>query len=156
MQSNDTRIALRRCHRHVTAALLCTLLFAAGCAAPGQRQPDATPPVRGLPEVAPETTAPPPTTTASPTLALRQDSARAAADGDFYRAVALLERAIRIEPSEPRLWLDLARLHLAHGDLDDAEQFARKALTLTRDHPALEQEAWLIIDQVQALEAPPS
>ncbi|NJN51715.1 MAG: tetratricopeptide repeat protein [Gammaproteobacteria bacterium] len=83
------------------------------------------------------------------TLALREESLQAASRGDTAEAIALIERAIRIEPDRPELWIDLARLHLDEGDAVGAEQFARKALLYTRTRHDLEQQAYLIISQAQ-------
>src|SRR5690606_28745671 len=43
---------------------------------------------------------------------------------------ATLERALRIEPAAPAIWLELARLELAQGRYARAEQLARKAESL--------------------------
>jgi len=87
----------------------------------------------------------------SVTLALREQSVAAAARGDHDQAVALIERALRIEPSRPELWIDLARLHLEEGDKSGAEQFARKALLFTKNRPDLEQQAYTLISNAQRL-----
>lgn len=50
--------------------------------------------------------------------------------GDYARAAATLERALRIEPAAPAIWLELARLELAQGRYARAEQLARKAESL--------------------------
>jgi cytochrome c-type biogenesis protein CcmH/NrfG len=68
----------------------------------------------------------------------------------MYQAVALLERAIRIDPGDPQLWLELSRLHLGQGAFDEAEQMARKALSLAGTRYQLEQDAWVVIDQARA------
>jgi len=95
----------------------------------------------------------PPTPHADPTvtLALREQSLAAAARGDRDQAVALIEKALRIEPNRPELWIDLARLHLEEGDKSGAEQFARKALLFTKDRPELEQQAYTLISDAQRL-----
>jgi Flp pilus assembly protein TadD len=85
----------------------------------------------------------------SVTLALREQSLAAAARGDSAGAIALIERALRIEPNRAELWIDLARLHLDEGDAAGAEQFARKALLFTRDRPDLEQSAYSLISEAQ-------
>jgi Tfp pilus assembly protein PilF len=84
------------------------------------------------------------------TLALQDDSERAAAAGDLPKAIQILERAIRIQPDKPELWLDLARLHLKEGNPAQAEQFARKALLFTGQRYDLEQQAWVIIADAKA------
>jgi Tfp pilus assembly protein PilF len=129
--------------------VLLAAVLLAGCASPqpAPRPPGASPlPPQSGTESPPSDALPAP----SVTLALRRDSARAAAVGDTHRAIELLERAIRIEPAEPQLWLDLAHLHLEQGSFDEAEQFARKALSLAGDRYQLEQDAWLLIDHAQA------
>ena len=45
-------------------------------------------------------------------------------------AAASLERAIRIEPNNPWLYLELARVHFASGNLQQAEAQARRAASL--------------------------
>ena len=46
------------------------------------------------------------------------------------RAVASLERAIRIDPRHPRPWLELAQLRFDGGDITQAENLALKARSL--------------------------
>ena len=50
--------------------------------------------------------------------------------GDYPAAAATLERALRIAPGAPALWLELARVRLLEGDFAQAEQLARKAGSL--------------------------
>ena len=66
----------------------------------------------------------------SPSAVLMQQARSHAALGEYPEAAASLERAIRIEPSNPWLWLELARVHYAAGDLRQAEAHARKAASL--------------------------
>ena len=53
-----------------------------------------------------------------------------AAVGDLGAAAADIERALRLEPAQPRLWLELGELRLRQGQRDQARNMARKALTL--------------------------
>src|SRR5712691_11567484 len=58
----------------------------------------------------------------SAAIASLMDSARADnAAGKLANAAASLERALRIEPRNPRLWQELARLRLKQGDYAQAE-----------------------------------
>ena len=50
--------------------------------------------------------------------------------GDLDGASATLDRALRIEPNNPLLWIELGRLRLAENDARQAENCARKALAL--------------------------
>jgi hypothetical protein len=52
------------------------------------------------------------------------------AAGSYAAATASIERALRIEPNNPALWIELAEVKAAVGDFDQAEMMARKALTL--------------------------
>lgn len=66
----------------------------------------------------------------SPSAVLMQQSRAHLALGEYPEAAASLERAIRIEPGNPWLWLELARVHYAAGDRRQAEAHARKASSL--------------------------
>jgi uncharacterized protein HemY len=153
--------------RAVSLLALCSLLGA--CAIPvTPTYPRPTPapapvppPARTVPPATPTPTPPvPPTPAPTPpaaprpapsvTLALVEESDAARARGDYDKAVALLERAIRIEPDRPELWLSLAKAHLAQGDYAAAEQLARKSLLFTGKRYDLEQQAWSVIGAAEA------
>ncbi len=53
-----------------------------------------------------------------------------AAAGDLDAAAADIEHALRLQPAQPRLWLELGELRLRQGQRDQARTLARKALTL--------------------------
>ncbi len=58
------------------------------------------------------------------------DSARNdVAAGRLANAAASLERALRIEPRNPRLWHELARVRLLQGDRVQAETLAARSNT---------------------------
>jgi len=50
--------------------------------------------------------------------------------GDTDRAAATLERALRIDPRDPMLWLSLAEVRLEQGNRAQAAELARRAETL--------------------------
>ena len=52
------------------------------------------------------------------------------ASGDYAHALADIERAIRIEPRNPYLWLELGETHLALDDRQQAAATARKAMSV--------------------------
>ena len=111
-------------------------------------------PTQPAPQPVPQ--APPPAQPAAPkqqstvTLALQDEAQRAATAGDLPKAIQILERAIRIQPDSPQLWIELARCHLKEGNAAQAEQFARKALLFTGGRYDLEQQAWVIIADARA------
>jgi Tfp pilus assembly protein PilF len=52
------------------------------------------------------------------------------ASGDHAHALADIERAIRIEPRNPYLWLELGEIHLSRDDPRQAAAMARKAVSV--------------------------
>ncbi len=52
------------------------------------------------------------------------------AHGELDGASSTLDRALRIEPNNPLLWIELGRLRLAENDAHQAEGCGRKALAL--------------------------
>lgn len=50
--------------------------------------------------------------------------------GDLDGASSTLDRALRIEPNNPLLWIELGRLRLAENDAHQAEGCGRKALSV--------------------------
>ena len=85
-----------------------------------------------------EAGSPPP---ASPTAALVEQGRRQSADGQYDQAVASVERALRIEPGNPWLWLELAQIHRSAGNARQADGHARKALSLAGTDRTAEQAA---------------
>ena len=61
---------------------------------------------------------------------LLERSREQSANGAYAAAAASLERALRIDPNNPVLWIELAEVKSAEGDDEQAEMMARKALTL--------------------------
>jgi len=79
--------------------------------------------------------------TASPTAALLEQGRLQSADGEYDQAIASLERALRIEPGNPWLWLELAQIHRSAGNERQADAHARKALSLAGMDGTAEQAA---------------
>ena len=77
------------------------------------------------PSPAPEAPAP---NAASVALLERSRGERDA--GRYDQAAASLERALRIDPNNALIWIELAEVKAADGDRNQAEEMARKALTL--------------------------
>jgi len=74
-----------------------------------------------------------------------------AASGDFGQAAATLERALRIEPENPLLWIELGRVRLAESNPAQADSMGRKALALATGDAAAQASAWhLIADSLKA------
>jgi cytochrome c-type biogenesis protein CcmH/NrfG len=119
--------------------LLLLAVLAAGCVTQPEQKPDeppVPPPVTPAPPAAKETIA----------VAGLLESARAdAAAGKHANAAASLERALRIEPRNPRLWQELARVRLQQGQYAQAENVAVRSNSWAGDDKALRAENWRLI-----------
>ncbi len=117
------------------------LLALAGCAGVDER--DAGPePVEKRPDYTPVTppvtpprppARPPQPSTSSAWQPLVDRAAQAAAGGDYDQALALLERAQRIDPDDARIYLGLAQTHRAAGDAAMARASAERGLLYCRN-----------------------
>jgi tetratricopeptide (TPR) repeat protein len=128
-------------------ALIC-LLCLTGCAtAPGPEAPAPEAP----PQEAPAQEPPAPQAgqpRENVAIAGLVDSARAdAAAGRLPNAAAALERALRIEPRNPRLWQELARVRMKQGDYSQAESLAQRSNTWGGTDNRLRAENWGLIAQ---------
>ena len=86
----------------------------------------------------------------TPAIALLMDTARADTEaGRLSNAAASLERALRIEPRNPRLWQELARVRLKQGDYAQAENVARRSNSWAGGEAALRAENWRLIAQAR-------
>jgi Flp pilus assembly protein TadD len=65
--------------------------------------------------------------------------------GDFGAATATVERALRIEPNNPLLWIELGQVHLAEGNTSQAESMGRKAVALAVGDPNAQSSAWRLV-----------
>ncbi len=131
------------------SALLAATLLLSGCPAPLRSSPDVGAP--GNPT--PNTQAPTPASPNSPSLppppppqpppppprenhlspatrSLVTQAHTLVAHGDLDGASSTLDRALRIEPNNPLLWVELGRLRLAESDAHQGEVCGRKALAL--------------------------
>ncbi len=89
----------------------------------------------------------PPVSPASQTL-LNESRSHSAA-GRYPQAAASIERAIRIEPRQPVLWLELGNIRLKEGDYVQAESLGRKALSLSAGDAALSARAQQLISNAR-------
>ena len=76
------------------------------------------------------------------------ETARAdAAAGKLSTAAASIERALRIEPRNPRLWQELARIRLQQGQFVQVESVAARSNSFAGADNALRAENWRLIAQ---------
>jgi tetratricopeptide (TPR) repeat protein len=118
-------------------AALLPVLLASGCVMMPPTQtaprPAGTPDssAEGEPVPAPEPARPAPASgAASASATLLEQSRAERAAGSYAEAAASIERALRIEPDNAWLWLELGEVRLAAGDPRQAGEMARRALSL--------------------------
>jgi tetratricopeptide (TPR) repeat protein len=71
--------------------------------------------------------------------------------GDFPGATASLERALRIEPNNPLLWIEMGRLRMDQRNYAQADGMGRKALSMSVGDDRTQSQAWqLIADSYRA------
>lgn len=74
-------------------------------------------------------------------VALQSQAGQERAAGDYARAAATLERALRIDAADPNLWLALAEIRLAQDQPVQAAQLARRAASLARQDSPIHRRA---------------
>ncbi|MBP7610902.1 MAG: tetratricopeptide repeat protein [Steroidobacteraceae bacterium] len=71
--------------------------------------------------------------------------------GDLPGAAGSLDRALRIEPNNPLLWIEMGRLRMDQRNYAQAESMGRKALSMAVGDSHTQSSAWqLIADSLQA------
>src|SRR5437899_2075148 len=86
----------------------------------------------------------------TPAIASLMDSARAdTTGGRLANAAASLERALRIEPRNPRLWQELSRVRLLQRDYVQAESCAARSNSWAGSDDALRADNWRLIAQAR-------
>lgn len=115
-----------------------------------QTQPAPPPPQIAEPEPLP------PPVVREPTLgpasrALVGQAQTQLASKNFAVAASSIERALRIEPDNPLLWIELGKVRQAEGNYVQAENMARKAVSMASNAPRAQSAAWsLIADSYRA------
>jgi len=96
--------------------------------------------------------APPPVAgTQNVAVAGLMETARAdSGAGRYANAAATLERALRIEPRNARLWHELARVRLTQGEYEQAESIAARSNAWAGSDGALRADNWRLIAEARA------
>ncbi|MGE0485734.1 MAG: tetratricopeptide repeat protein [Gammaproteobacteria bacterium] len=82
------------------------------------------------------------------TASLLAAAMQAVTRDDWERALAALERAVKLAPDDAGLWYQLAYVHHRRGDHEQAVQTARRALSLPVS-AAERARTWLLIAEVE-------
>ena len=136
----------------VRAVSAAALLVLAACATPTGPAPLPPP----LPVPPDETTKPTDPTAGrkATTDFLVQEARSYIRAGRLDQGADLLERALRIDPQNGTIWLELAAANLDRGETRRAEQNARKALVLLP--PPRHRDAWAVIADARAKHGDPA
>ena len=109
-----------------------------------QPQPAPTPEATPVPEQPPRP--PPKQFKLSPaTNALVQQAHTQAHSGAFVPAATTIERALRIEPENPLLWIELGQIRLSENNPGQADSMGHKALALATGDAQAQASAWRLI-----------
>jgi len=149
-------------------ALLAASALLAACAVPSPYEKPA-PPTEQQPETPPAETRPgePPSTVEEPqpqpapvvreptlgaaSRALVGQAQTQVATKNYAVAASSIERALRIEPDNPLLWIELGKVRLVEGNYVQAENMGRKAVSMSVNAPRAQSSAWkLIADSYRA------
>ena len=122
-------------------AFLLALLLA-GCATPpGPEKPQEAPPPKEIP--------PPPQAQTTAVASLMESARADTAAGRLANAAASLERALRIEPRNARLWHELAQVRLRQRDYAQAASLANRSNTLAGPDAELRAANQRLIDEAR-------
>lgn len=67
------------------------------------------------------------------------------ASNNYAVAAASIERALRIEPDNALLWIELGKVRQAEGNYVQAENMGRKAASMSVNAPRANSAAWTLI-----------
>jgi uncharacterized protein HemY len=150
---------MAQAHLSLRLGVALAAVLLGGCPSPAPRLSPSGSPVSSVPQTgsspsAPAPRPPPPAreNRLSPaTQSLVTQARTLIAHGDLDGASSTLDRALRIEPNNPLLWIELGRLRLAENDAHQAEGCARKALAFASgDRGTQKQAGRLLADALRA------
>lgn len=87
----------------------------------------------------------PKTEDSTPIRALLNEANAAVNNNDLTKAASLLNRAVRIEPTNESIWFDLAQISLHQKEYAKAEQLASKSISFAGNNQELIRNNWEII-----------
>src|SRR4051812_31900539 len=156
---------MKRSQQRLLLLIASALLGACAVPSPYEKsapppQPPETPPAETRPGAPPSTVEEPQPLPApvahEPTLgaasrALVSQAQTQVATKNYPVAASSIERALRIEPDNPLLWIELGKVRFAEGNYVQAENMARKAVSMSVNAPRAQSSAWkLIADSFRA------
>ncbi len=114
--------------------------------------PETPPPsVKPQAPISPPSPAPVETESAPPAVvALLQQAEIDRQQGNLDQAASRIERALRIQPQNPKLWHTLAKIRLEQHQPRLAEELAKKSISLSGDRELLRRN-WLLIAEARRM-----
>jgi len=107
----------------------------------------ATPPPSVMEPLPRERPRRPPATLTPASRALVSQAEAQRKKGDLPGASVTLDRALRIEPNNPLLWIEMGRLRMDQRNYAQAENMGRKALSMSVGDDTTQAQAWELIAQ---------
>jgi tetratricopeptide (TPR) repeat protein len=89
----------------------------------------------------------PPATLSPASQALVAQAQAQRKKGDLPGASVTLDRALRIEPNNPLLWIEMGELRMDQRNYAQAENMGRKALAMSVGDDTTQSQAWVLIAQ---------
>lgn len=111
---------------------------------PAQTQPAPPPPPVEEPQPLPPPVIREPTLGAASRALVSQAQAQVASK-NYAVAASSIERALRIEPDNPLLWIELGKVRQAEGNYQQAENMGRKAASMAVNAPRTQSSAWTLV-----------
>ncbi len=111
---------------------------------PAETRPAPLPPPVEAPQPLPPPIVREPTLGAASRALVSQAQTQLAAK-NYAVAAASIERALRIEPDNPLLWIELGKVRQAEGNYPQAENMGRKAASMAVNAPRAQAAAWTLV-----------
>lgn len=109
-----------------------------------ETQPATQPPVVEVPEPLPAPAVREPVLSPASRALVGQAQTQLASK-NYAVAASSLERALRIEPDNPLLWIELGKVRQTEGNYVQAENMGRKAVSMSSNAPKAQSSAWSLI-----------
>lgn len=117
---------------------------------PVQTQPGSPPTTTEEPQPLPAPVVREPTLGAASRALVSQAQVQVASK-NYAVAAGSIERALRIEPDNPLLWIELGKIRQTEGNYVQSENMGRKAVSMSVNAPRAQSAAWrLIADSYRA------
>lgn len=82
-----------------------------------------------------------------PAASLLTTARQALRNGEIGQAEMYVERALRVEPGNPRSWHTMGQVRYAQKNYGQAVQFCLKSNSLAGGDPGMTRENWLLMEQ---------